>query len=1714
VKAPQAPRLDERRTEKFAAELRERAQAWIPGWALTDGEGDFGRALLEIAARFSSEVAERFDGAGDKMRRGFLDWLGVPRIAARPARLPVVFKLVDAAPEAVLAAAQVKMQVDSAGVPVVFETEQAVRVVPGRLEVVVGVDAEQDAYYLPPPGLSDLRPAESLPTQWRLKSFAAPGAAKLQLDPESGLVAGMILRANGQQYTIDKVDKDLVTIEPPLVTELAESSLVSKVTTFAPFGGEAHNWQEHALYLGDEELLNIEAEATIEIVGATGLPEGHTWEYSGKRNPNDEVGWLPLTIDDEKQKNVDDALVFKKPKGAIELMEVNGQNSRWIRAFRKTIVSAEEPFTSDELSIRINASGCGEKLPCPHLPDAPVSPAAEAMANTTPLVLENVFFPLGKEPRQFDAFYLGSQEAFSKTDAQVQICFEMADPTFAVLSVVREGMFANTVLAGVAQDRALHLLAFDVPDSINKFRQREPLQPPLPGFQGQAQASNTVTLDMKPGWRLPVWSEPNPAGFLIGVSAGDAIWIWREDEADQNQSGWISFGELPSDTQTPARPVDGLVYLADTSPALAALRGGQLFIREWPNGSTWGDPVRTEHGGTTIELASIVPVLVDNGSGQLITSKTAGMVGVGHTKELFHISIDGTCTRLLATFNFNASIRPVAIKIAGERIVAAVTEADPPELVTSHTNTTLGRKQVTLDANTKVAGGLEVALIDGVVYVLTSVHDNAGGRLTSWAPYATGAVATWIESSVTAAGGRVGGAPTIFNRHAVIPGDRADILISDFEPARRHLEQATVEIGVVVPDSIPVLAANDLIVRLVSGEPVKREIKIPPGLAQVAFTKDGEVFYKIASDFPSGATDLNAYNLSALLTGSFTDPDLTLDAADDKTAEDDWLWIQNEFYQVAKITTNNLGHRVATLVTTSSQKAFPPPGNCQYVRPITTGGRVAHFIQLDPTAGGNGDWDANRLMRNPLIFPGKLPQQQLAKAFSVTTDVTPKPVIVVFEQKFQSALANPFGFVVEAAFGEWQRDAGDTSSNPELSWEYWNGKGWWKLPVERDDTQNLKTTGSLKFTVPQDIASSDWAGKTNFWIRARLVGGDYGREKVTAKTTILPGGVTEQTIERSSEGIRAPLVVGLYISYAVCTDVQPTYVLAQDSGSFRDQSEANRMAGAIVEAFVPLAETLRRLSSTTASLPASNACPPECDDSSGQVAAAQPLPIAGAVSATQSDGGRAIFIGVAGLRPEAPANVLSGAPVNVLLLVDQREHTSLAPMAIHALAADHFDPIVADDTTRALGEAGLLSMAFTEPPTPRELFGRTLTWLRLTPKAGASSADWKPSLRGAYLNAVWASATETLKRELLGSSDGRPNMLVRLARPPVLDHSLELRVKEPLSDEERAALHKADKASVLNEVNGLPGDWVLWKQVIDPSDEPADARVYALDEATGEIRFGDGRHGRIPPIGRDAIVAFSYQRTEPGPPGSATVPGNLIAARTALNLVSPVATVESVTAADQAAGGAPPEDDDRVLRFGYSRLRHRDRAVTLHDLEDLAVQSSPDIVQARAVPRRDSIRLVVVMKGRNPVPTAAQVRELRRLLLASAPVSLSVPNALSIEGPKVRRLRIELQLRVERLDHAGALAQYITGKLTDFFNTATGGIDKDGWALSLSPSADDIAFVLLDAPHLDSIEDVTLYEIALDGSEQPWPDTLEPTELAMLHDDWLRIQFATAEVEK
>ncbi len=748
----------------------------MPRWGLSDDGHDFGHALLKVASLFNARVAERFDQCGDKMRRGFFDWLAMRGDAARPARMPVVFKMVEKAQEAVLARAPVQMQASAQGAAVVFETENDVRVLPGRLEIVVATDAENDAIFFQMPELTSIEPLEPLPTQWRLKSFAAAGSDKLQLDPEVGLVAGMIVEVAGLQYRIEKADKDIATIDPalPAGAGVEAGTIAEKVRAFEPFDPQTRNRQDHVVYLGDLDLLNIEAAATIDVAGGQALGPEAQWAYWGKKGTDDTVGWQPLTLAKDQP---GDAVRFDKPKGAVEPREIGAvKSARWIRASTPNVQGIETALSVDSLELRIN---CRPAPACPTVNPSPgAALACDAMANTTPLALTSPFFyPLGRIPRQFDTFYLGCPEAFSKPGAHIQLCFDLKNPTpFSLSAVHHAALAAAPILAGVGQDGALHLFSFDAAQAkLTRLFDGEPLQPPSPAYGSGAIAAPSIALDRKPRWRLPTWAEDQD--FMIAVAAGSHVWVWGQNATDSTKSGWRDFGALPTDAPQDL-PVDGLVYLEETaSPSLVALQDGKLYLRATVQDAPWS-AVPTQAGSPVVVLKAIAPILVviDPPTGQLASSAAEGMVGIANDGKLYTVTIAGECAVLAAPGlpELSTDVRPIALKDDDKLTVVAASQSRT-ELVAvirngAGTTTTLG------DLDGCILGFSLEAALDGTDHLecLVTVRDGPNSYFATWVPPSLPLSAP-IEVPPAASG-----APTHIAQHVLIPGENADVLVRPF----------------------------------------------------------------------------------------------------------------------------------------------------------------------------------------------------------------------------------------------------------------------------------------------------------------------------------------------------------------------------------------------------------------------------------------------------------------------------------------------------------------------------------------------------------------------------------------------------------------------------------------------------------------------------------------------------------------------------------------------------------------------------------------------------------------------------------------------------------------------------------------------------------------------------------------------------------------------
>jgi hypothetical protein len=580
--------------------------------------------------------------------------------------------------------------------------------------------------------------------------------------------------------------------------------------------------------------------------------------------------------------------------------------------------------------------------------------------------------------------------------------------------------------------------------------------------------------------------------------------------------------------------------------------------------------------------------------------------------------------------------------------------------------------------------------------------------------------------------------------------------------------------------------------------------------------------------------------------------------------------------------------------------------------------------------------------------------------------------------------------------GDWSVLGPSQPPNPALSWEYWNGRSWWALDAARfvDRTANLLLNGGVFFAVPADLAETEVAGRGNHWIRARLVGGDYGEAKVTVKSTT-EGTDASQTVERDMTTIRAPFVTALRLGFCARTEVRPEIVLTEDSLKFLDQTSAN-IAGLPVSIFAPVANAM-----------------------AGGPAAGPAF-------------SRGLMVGF-----ERP---VFGDPVS--LYVDAAPGVAAGELIAEILRDGRFEPVDVRDGTQGLAEPGLIQLSLNAAPDRAELFGAVAYWLRLRPSGDASA--WSPRIRAIHLNAVRAYSVETREMESLGQSAGIPHQMFRLAEAPVAPGSLELRVREPLGEEERLA----PGVDAPPAIGPMPGPWVRWTEVDDLGDPAGPARAFLLDAELGLVRFGDGRRGAIPPLGAE-LLAVAYRHV-------AGAAGNDVAPGAKLQLLSPLAGIEQVVALDSAAGGSDIESAEAARRRGAAKLRHGNHILTLADLEDYARAWSPEIAQARAANRRGAVRLVVAGSGREPRPAPAMLRELERAIRANAGFVVARRDGLDVVAPRLLPLRVELELEPDDPDRFIEMADAVEAALVALFDPAAGGLDGQGWPLGRLPAPGDV----------------------------------------------------------
>ena len=1658
---------DTRSADDVEQELVDRAQAWLPQWQFDEIPGDFGRALIYIAARMYGRVIDALARTPEKNQRGLLWWLGIGPAPPLAASMPVFFQLTPQA-DAVIAPQGTRLQA-SLDQPTIFETLNDVWVVPGTVAAVVGVNPTADQYFLASAGFPASGQPAATQTQWTTLAPVSFPPTVLQLSSANGLALGQILLIAGRQFRITALQSNVVTLSAPGLADptasaapasLHAGALVELLDVFAPFAVTALPTQEHSLLLGDDALLNLTGSATIDVlVGSGTLPDAVSWSYWGGQTP----GWQPLTA----SSTTTGAVTLTKSAGASAPAQFGGLSAFCLRATLSGASSGTVELSSITMRVRSGTeavpSPCDSASPCPD----PAKPATaflkyNAMWNNTPIVTSPGYLPLGPMPRLNDAFYVGCAEAFGKPGAFVTLCFDAASGGVAALGALRSA----GMLFGVGKDARLQRLQLDATTGAVQFLQAT--QPKESDVAAGSSTSNPIALRAL-RTPPPIIESVTHRTASVLVCSRHRVWMWNQPRGGAGY--WTALGESFA-------PIEGLVALrAARGVRVVALIEGRLRAFDMqpdrpPFSVQWEDLPDALAGGSPDRMRTIAAVRT------AAEDLSDALVAVSESGRLWHFGGGGWQPVAAFADTVDPLVAPLAVS-QGRQIAYIVKTREHDQLAAWRTGgeaapvylrcelrSGLGVLPATLGPRARSVEDIAAEL---TVLMLTTPAGEAP-RVSWWRPFNEAEREFLFFQRPPAGPQPLAGTPTPLEDWVVTAGQDAEIFVSGLQPAAH---------GSVLPrdiSSAALLPASDR--ELPSGQLLARvppdSLRMVSQAADVVRQDDGSSIVRLDGRV-SRPDAVKGFCLLAVSASSTARPEsgssIIVEAGGAAIERGDTLMLGRlheqaigdaRLYDVAHLEEGPDGIHV----TLDRQPHLADDIHVWVVTPgetIKADVRPALLVSALPAAAAHAD--------------------TLADGALYAADSDPERV----EVDFSVAGAEPF--VVLAA--NWKRlpkqkllfdrlllvahnVTASTSDSPQLQWEYWNGSGWTPIPDvdKNDDTDELTQSGTITFTAPADLATTIVAGKKDAWIRAHLISGNYGLESydVTATTS---GSTTTYTAVPDDSSVNPPVLNSIDISYRICQAQPPEYVVTYDNGSYYDQSDANRAgASAVVSAFVPLSDALDLAAAAPSSAvpTASTACC--CGSTSASAATAT----------TTSPAAVALYVGFD--QPIDP-----GTTISLLWEVGDEDFSAELPLQVAGVGpSGQMIPFTSGDYTRALGETQVLDVDISAPLPQINLFGQSLYWLRLQP---ARVGAWSPQILGVYLNGVWTAAQQTQQMETLGSSTGAPSAEFSLLSTPILDGSLQLRVGESLSDADFAALMLGNPDGVLVDPGNLSGDWVLWKQVPDfGASQPTD-RVYTLDEVAGVITFGDGVHGMVPPIGQSNIIAFVY-RSGGGAAANDFQPWG------SLSLVSPVQGVSTVLAPEAAAGGADATPIGSLLTAAPAMIAQRGRAVTPRDLEQLALQSSPAIAQARCWQSGGDLQLVTLVTGESVAPSLAQLRALIAYLEARMTPSLSA--ALTVVPPSLIVTQITISGSVVSFDDAAQVSANVETALEGLFDPEIGGVDGTGWPLGRAPMSDDIVAVLDAIENLTAIVSVTLEQIDVQGNASPMPASFAPDQFPVLAD--------------
>lgn len=280
-----------------------------------------------------------------------------------------------------------------------------------------------------------------------------------------------------------------------------------------------------------------------------------------------------------------------------------------------------------------------------------------------------------------------------------------------------------------------------------------------------------------------------------------------------------------------------------------------------------------------------------------------------------------------------------------------------------------------------------------------------------------------------------------------------------------------------------------------------------------------------------------------------------------------------------------------------------------------------------------------------------------------------------------------------------------------------------------------------------------------------------------------------------------------------------------------------------------------------------------------------------------------------------------------------------------------------------------------------------------------------------------------------------------------------------------------------DELGQLEELWVKWKPVPSLIAHGPDERVYEIDYSQGEVKFGNGRNGKIPPSQYNESIKIQYSVCN-GNDGN--IESHMIG-----DFVNSIDDIEEVDNPTPIMGGVDMETIDSAARRMFSQISGGNRIVSLSDFEDAICFNDRNIYKIKCLSHVNeeseeeigvtSIAVLPRKFNQGYVKFQGLKNRIWQFIDEKAPSTLSNSSRLRIFEAHYVETVVKLEVVIDDFNYYQGVYSGIEEKLKEFLNPVSGNFSHKGWNIGEFPRKELIYNYIKTVPNLKWIKSINVF---------------------------------------